>query len=203
MSRKRDSYLGTPQAKQYQHSLAAAHSEIERLRAAVRDQAGVELSEENDRLIDEIKRLRADNTEGDIDTALTWDELAAEIERLRMWGNESIRQLSGWQKRAEDAEVEIERLRAERDELRNTLNCIPNSILKAQAEIERLRSEKAELLKKRNSEEMQRMIYYWGRRAENAEDERAELLAALQEIEFHGGPAADYARAAIAKVEGK
>jgi predicted RNase H-like nuclease (RuvC/YqgF family) len=98
---------------------------------------------------------------------------------------------------------EIERLRAERDELRNTLNCIPNSILKAQAEIERLRSEKAELLKKRNSEEMQRMIYYWGRRAENAEDERAELLAALQEIEFHGGPAADYARAAIAKVEGK
>jgi ABC-type transporter Mla subunit MlaD len=33
--------------------------------------------------------------------------------------------------------------------------------------------------------------------------ERDELLAALQEIEFHGGPAADYARAAIAKVEGK
>jgi hypothetical protein len=34
-------------------------AEIERLRAALRDQAGVELSEENDRLIAEIGRLRA------------------------------------------------------------------------------------------------------------------------------------------------
>jgi hypothetical protein len=33
--------------------------------------------------------------------------------------------------------------------------------------------------------------------------ERDELLAALQEIEFHGGPAADYARAAIAKAAGR
>ena len=31
--------------------------------------------------------------------------------------------------------------------------------------------------------------------------EKAELIAALKEIEFHGGPAADHARAAIAKVE--
>lgn len=36
-----------------------AADEIERLRKVSRDQAGVELSEENDRLIDDNKRLRA------------------------------------------------------------------------------------------------------------------------------------------------
>jgi hypothetical protein len=38
---------------------------------------------------------------------------------------------------------------------------------------------------------------------ERLHTDRAELLAALQEIEFHGGPAADHARAAIAKVESR
>lgn len=37
--------------------LSDAKAEIERLRIAVRDQAGVELSEENDRLIAENERL--------------------------------------------------------------------------------------------------------------------------------------------------
>jgi hypothetical protein len=45
------------------------------------------------------------------------------------------------------------------------------AMLEAADEIERLRKEKTELLKKRNTEEMQKMIDYWGHRAEKAEKE--------------------------------
>lgn len=36
----------------------------------------------------------------------------AEIERLQMWGNEAVRQLEGWTKRAEQAEAEVADLRS-------------------------------------------------------------------------------------------
>jgi hypothetical protein len=46
---------------QRKHELVVA--DLERLRKVCKDQAGVELSEENDRLIDEIERLKAKNDE--------------------------------------------------------------------------------------------------------------------------------------------
>ena len=49
-------------------------------------------------------------------------------------------------------------------------------------EIERLRLEKTELLKKRNTEEMQRMIDYWGKRTEKAEAEVKRLRTENEEL---------------------
>lgn len=62
--------------------LRMARAEIERLRIGIRDHAGVELSEENDRLIDEIKRLRAaiTNCSGSCGSALG-DEQTADQEK--------------------------------------------------------------------------------------------------------------------------
>lgn len=62
------------------HELVA---EIERLKIACRDQAGVELSEENDRLIAEIERLTAEIRDGKSQSKDAIRELRAEIERLR------------------------------------------------------------------------------------------------------------------------
>ena len=54
----------------------------------------------------------------------------------------------------------------------------------AETEIERLRMDKKELLVKRNSDEMQRMIDYWGKRAEKAEDEIERLKNELAKAQF-------------------
>ncbi len=51
-------------------------------------------------------------------------------------------------------------------------------ITELEAEVDRLRAEKTDLLKKRNENEMQKMIDYWGKRAEKAEadlDERRKV----------------------------
>jgi hypothetical protein len=65
------------------------------------------------------------------------------------------------------------------ERLRDWPRVTPGACMEAADEIERLREEKTELLKKRNEEEMQKRIDYWGLRAEKAEAERDELLAAL------------------------
>ncbi len=67
--------------------------------------------------------------------------------------------------------AEIERLSSDLDAMEKKRNTASVSLMEALAENERLRAEKADLLKKRNAGEMQRMIDYWGKRAEKAEAE--------------------------------
>ncbi len=61
-----------------------------------------------------------------------------------------------------EAADEIERLRSLADDMGRTN-------IEDQKEIDRQRAEKTDLLKKRNENEMQKMIDYWGKRAEKAE----------------------------------
>jgi len=66
---------------QRKHELVVA--DLERLRKVCKDQAGVELSEENDRLIDEIERLQAEKgalTAANEELIATLKELRASLE---------------------------------------------------------------------------------------------------------------------------
>ncbi len=72
---------------------------------------------------------------------------------------------------------------------------VADTVSQLHAEIERLRAEKTDLLKKRNENEMQKMIDYWGRRAEKAE---AELQYIYDNgIEIGGDECAEVARRAL------
>jgi chromosome segregation ATPase len=193
-----------------------ARDEIKRLRAALKEilddvepaaQAEVELSEENDRLIAEIERLR--QTEKDCKWALDeierlrahgtsilkeYGKAQEEIERLRA-ENETLRAIEAGM---EAVEAEIERLRAAEKIWRDGCNRDATREEELRAEIERLRAERPFL----EVAELRVII-------KQLRAERDELLAALKELveiyDLNPGtsPIVERARRAVAKAESK
>jgi len=78
---------------------------------------------------------------------------------------------------------------------------IETALFEAANEIERLRAEKIELLKKRNAEEMQKMIDYWGHRAEKAEDEIERLRREVEEWKCRVNEGADIIAGNVAIID--
>jgi hypothetical protein len=120
-----------------------AKAELEWLRKVCKDQAGVELSEENDRLIDEIERLQAEK-----------GALMAENEELIATLKEPD-QVGYWQRKYELADDEIKRLQAERNQfaeqaaMRDNRDADMQELMRTnnelKAEIERLQADFTEI----------------------------------------------------------
>jgi predicted nucleic acid-binding Zn-ribbon protein len=115
-------------------------AEIERLKVACRDQAGVELSEENDRLTANCKGWYDQNVNLIEQRDKVWEEnksLRSNNERLRA---EMDQRMAAYVEYQERDEAEIERLRAENQEAWNKLELSEERERKLRAALEAIKA---------------------------------------------------------------